>query len=159
MPATPPIEYGPSVALTTRVMHVTGQWIQDTLIMPLPEMRGAVNVSQQYGAALTYARRYALTSMLGIVADEDVDGATIGAKKKDTPPSQPKKQSSVSNDQRKPTEKMLKKLFAVGINKYGDGWNDKRAELVKSVTKGRAESSKHLTFAECSKLIDGIESA
>lgn len=75
MPSTPPVEFGVSVALTTRLMHTSGQWVEDTLVIPVPAV-GKANEAQAYGAALTYARRYALTSILGIVADEDVDGNT-----------------------------------------------------------------------------------
>ena len=51
----------------------------------------------------------------------------------------------------------LKHLHACGGSLYGGGWDDKRHELVKRITKGRTESSKELTQAEADKLIDGIE--
>ena len=70
---------------------------------------------------------------------------------------QPKKETAVSDEQRKPSEAMLKKLWASGNAFYGAEWEAKRAELVKAVTKGRTDSSKQLTFDECKKLIDGIE--
>ena len=70
---------------------------------------------------------------------------------------QPKKETAVTDEQRKPSDAMLKKLWASGNAFYGTEWEAKRAELVKAVTKGRTDSSKHLTFDECKKLIDGIE--
>jgi hypothetical protein len=63
---------------------------------------------------------------------------------------------AVTDEQRKPSEAMLKKLYASGKAFYGDEWEAKRVELVKAVTKGRTDSSKLLTFDECRKLIDGI---
>ena len=153
MPDTPPVEFGVSVGLTTRLMHVSGQWLESTLVIPVPQV-GKANEAQQYGAALTYARRYALTSMLGVVADEDVDGATpTQAPAKP----QPKKETAVTDEQRKPSEAMLKKLWASGNAFYGAEWEAKRKELVLAITKKRTDSSKHLTFDECKKLIDGIE--
>lgn len=157
MPSTPPVEFGLSVALTTRLMHVSGQWLEDTLVIPLPVV-GKANEAQMYGAALTYARRYALTSMLGVVADEDVDGATKqpSPQQKQAKPA-PKTATGVPDLPRKPSEAMLKKLWVSGNAYYGEEWDEKRAALVSSVTKGRSESSKHLTFDECKTLIDGIE--
>ncbi len=54
-------------ALTTILMHTSGEWIADS--MPLRPTTAA----QQYGAELTYKRRYSLTSMVGIAAEDDLD--------------------------------------------------------------------------------------
>ncbi len=71
-------------------------------------------------------------------------------------PSQGKKKMAVSDDQRKPTDKMMKALHAAGNGFYGEEWDAQRAVLVKAVTKDRVNSSKFLTYAECKTLIDGI---
>jgi hypothetical protein len=54
--------------LDTRLMHGSGQWIacQTPLLFD-----GGGN--QQFGSALTFMRRYSLTSLLGIAAEEDDD--------------------------------------------------------------------------------------
>lgn len=54
------------------------------------------------------------------------------------------------------TDKQMKALHAAGSGFYGDEWDKKRPELVKSVTDGRTESSKELTTGEARRLIDGI---
>jgi len=59
--------------LHTRLLHTSGQWIASE--HPLP-MTGR---PQEIGSALTYARRYSLSALIGIAADED-DDAT-GAEK------------------------------------------------------------------------------
>ena len=57
-------------ALTTRITFAaTGECIEATLPLILDKQN-----SQGVGSALTYARRYALLSFLGLVADEDDDG-------------------------------------------------------------------------------------
>jgi hypothetical protein len=53
--------------LHTRLLHTSGQWIASE--HPLP-MSGK---PQEIGSALTYARRYSLSALLGIAADEDDD--------------------------------------------------------------------------------------
>jgi len=56
-------------ALTTLLMHASGEVLKYT--MPL---LAAKNDPQGQGSAITYARRYALMSVLGVVGDEDDDG-------------------------------------------------------------------------------------
>jgi hypothetical protein len=60
--------------LVTRVVHgESGQWIEGSMPLIKPDTRGGV---QALGSALTYMRRYSLTAMLGIVPEEDDDGAS-----------------------------------------------------------------------------------
>lgn len=57
------------IGLITTLLHSSGQWISGLLVLPLVK-----NDPQGAGSALTYARRYALSAMVGVVADEDDDG-------------------------------------------------------------------------------------
>ena len=50
----------------------------------------------------------------------------------------------------------LKTLHAAGSAYYGKDWDEKQHKLVKSVTKGRTQSSAELTTEEANMLIDGI---
>jgi hypothetical protein len=64
-----PVEPG-CLSLVTKLTHAdSGQWQSSLLIMPLPKAD-----PQGYGSALTYARRYALSAMLGMVTEDDDDG-------------------------------------------------------------------------------------
>ena len=66
---------GNKSAITTRLFHTSGEWLEDTT--PLPDVAMAkTNAAQNLGAAITYMKRYTLCAMLGISSDEDVDGAT-----------------------------------------------------------------------------------
>jgi hypothetical protein len=56
------------VVLTTILLHTSGEWVTSHLTVPLTKRD-----AQGVGSALTYARRYALASMVGI-AQEDDDG-------------------------------------------------------------------------------------
>jgi hypothetical protein len=56
--------------LTTRLVHAeSGELVEATM-----SLLTAKHDPQGQGSALTYARRYALMSFLGLVADEDTDG-------------------------------------------------------------------------------------
>ena len=57
------------LCVTTRLMHSSGQWMESTM----PIYLGPDRSPQAIGSAITYAKRYALTAMLGIVAEEDDD--------------------------------------------------------------------------------------
>lgn len=58
------------ILLRTTLMHSSGQWITSTL--PLLFEGGSM---QSMGSAITFARRYMLSAMVGIVSESDDDGA------------------------------------------------------------------------------------
>ena len=55
--------------LTTILMHESGEFIEDTYFLKPVDAK-----PQSAGSCLTYARRYALSSVLGISTEEDDDG-------------------------------------------------------------------------------------
>ena len=57
------------ITLMTILGHTSGQYIRAAYTMPVGK-----GDAQSHGSALTYARRYALSAVLGIVADDDDDG-------------------------------------------------------------------------------------
>ena len=62
------------LGLVTKLVHAdSGQWQSSMMVMPLPK-----NDPQGYGSALTYARRYGLATLVGMVseADDDAEAAT-----------------------------------------------------------------------------------
>ncbi|MBU1195225.1 MAG: ERF family protein [Proteobacteria bacterium] len=61
------------LGLVTKIIHAaTGQWQSSLIEMPLPK-----NDPQGYGSAMTYARRYSLSALLGIITeDDDAESAT-----------------------------------------------------------------------------------
>lgn len=63
-----PVDGGDSnLGLVTKLVHVeSGEWQESLLVMPLPKAD-----PQGYGSALTYARRYALSAMVGLVTEDD----------------------------------------------------------------------------------------
>lgn len=64
---------GNQPAITTRLIHSSGEWIEDTTPLP-PVQLAKGNAAQNLGAAITYMKRYTLCAMLGISSDEDADG-------------------------------------------------------------------------------------
>jgi len=64
--------------LLTRLMHSSGQYVQATYPIAAGDNRG-VSAAQAVGSALTYARRYSLTALVGVVSDDDDDGNSASA--------------------------------------------------------------------------------
>lgn len=57
------------VQVETIIVHTSGEYIKSTLHMGLLDFK-----PQTIGSAITYARRYALSSMTGLAAEDDDDG-------------------------------------------------------------------------------------
>jgi hypothetical protein len=64
------------VHLTTTLAHASGEWIaSDWPVCPIAETTNP----QRMGAALTYARRYALFTLVGIAGEDDIDAPDLCA--------------------------------------------------------------------------------
>lgn len=61
------------VCLETVLMHTNGEWISGTYPLITKD-----NSPQALGSALTYARRYTLTSLLGLYQEDDDGEAAMG---------------------------------------------------------------------------------
>jgi hypothetical protein len=57
-----------SITVESRIIHTSGEWISTTVTIPVtkPDAHGL-------GSALTYGRRYSVSALLAISADEDDD--------------------------------------------------------------------------------------
>jgi hypothetical protein len=76
------------IRLTTTLVHASGEWVSsDWPVCPLTETAAP----HRLGAALTYARRYALFTLVGIAGEDDLDapdlaGAEMASPAHQTPP-------------------------------------------------------------------------
>jgi len=59
-----------TAGLTTRLMHNSGEWIEDTMHMVVTASRG-MSEAQAAGSVITYMRRYSLAAVLGITQTDD----------------------------------------------------------------------------------------
>lgn len=146
-----PVESGQgSVKVTTVILHGSGEYLGCEVTIPY---QGDVKA---LGSAITYARRYGLTSMLGLAADED-DDATAAAK------SQPARESRKSApapsrapaQEAKPAAKQAEQP-APEAEESGAG-AEKRGEVVAVIRaqeeQGLREADRELALAVCSSII------
>lgn len=91
-------------AVETTIIHTSGQFITSSC----PIVCAKQNDPQAMGSAITYARRYSLASLLGVMTDEDDDGEKAMAR---PAPKQAVKESpkqavkEAPKAEKKPTEK------------------------------------------------------
>ena len=68
------VQFPDGDALTTRLMHTSGEWMQASYAL-----KPSQNTPQASGSALTYARRYALLAVLGLGTEDDDGNAASAA--------------------------------------------------------------------------------
>ena len=64
---------GGEVGIKTMLIHESGEFLEDTITLPVSDAPG-MSSAQVAGSIITYLRRYSLSAILGIYADEDTDG-------------------------------------------------------------------------------------
>jgi len=85
------------IRLTTVLAHASGEWISsDWPVCPVSETAAP----QRMGAALTYARRYALFTLVGIAGEDDLDAPDLGG----TPDPEAAKAEPAKADIKRPRE-------------------------------------------------------
>lgn len=109
-----PVSNGQDMGVATLLMHDSGEWIESDPFM----LHAVKNDPQAGGSAITYARRYSLSAVLGVAWDDDDDAnmATKGHQSRSNAQNTPAKgnytkagrqaektASSSSQTQKKPT--------------------------------------------------------
>jgi hypothetical protein len=90
------------VNLTTLLAHSSGEWISsDWPVCPLSEIASP----KRMGAALTYARRYALFALVGIAGEDDLDALDLNGSEPERAPGEPLSARRPSNGARKRSDR------------------------------------------------------
>ena len=122
---------GDKIGLTTILMHSSGEWLESTMMLTLEDSKG-VTSAQAAGAIISYLRRYSIAAVLGMYADEDVDGNGAKSKAKPKPKSKPTSGGKMS----------LESAQEVKNNKgqkYGDLDTETLANMANALTKALKE--------------------
>jgi hypothetical protein len=81
-----PVSVDGNIGVTTTLLHASGQWIEDTISLPLSDEKGK-SLAQVAGSIITYLRRYSYGAIVGLATDEDTDGNAPA--KRNEQPAQP----------------------------------------------------------------------
>jgi len=79
------------IIVETRIIHVSGQWIESSLWFPYQErvdrngVTKVLNSPKDIGAMITYGRRYSLASILNIATDEDNEDTVPRSRERKAP--------------------------------------------------------------------------
>jgi ERF superfamily len=97
------------VRLSTVLAHASGEWIASD--WPVCAISETV-APHRMGAALTYARRYALFTLVGIAGEDDLDAPDLISRT--TPPSKPERPPGNQNGQFRSGQASLTQRFSGG---------------------------------------------
>lgn len=143
---------GGTILLETTLIHSSGQWISSTY--PVVPMK---NDPQSMGSAMSYARRYSLAAIAGVVSSDD-DGESARARQhpsNTTPKPKESKSEPVNHASGniKPSEAQVKRLFAIA---HKHKWNnDDVKEYL--MDKLGIESTSELTWLQYNSMVSYIE--
>ena len=130
-------EVGVPCVLNTTLMHTSGEWLKSSLPVNISQGMGP----QDVGSLMTYFRRYALSALIGIAADEDDDGK--GAQVAATKP--PQKPAAAKPDAKLITEPQCQLLYAC-CQKQGVSSETAKAFLKEKYKVGAAKDIKKVDF-------------
>jgi hypothetical protein len=132
---------GARVIITTILMHASGEWLSSDFTMPVGEARGKSQV-QEIGSIITYLRRYSLASILGVHADEDVDGAESDEKKNGKVAKPPEPTPAQPEQSPKMTIEMAEGEFSTT---YQMPYGQVATEALSNIYQGLSSAKKKLT--------------
>lgn len=152
----------------TLLMHKSGQWLASECLMPLDRNGGP----QGMGSAITYARRYSLSAIVGVVSEDDDDAEAAQPRRQQQAqpqqrrePAQPRRPEPVRQAAPKSqgdgqvdmiTDAQVKMLMAL-FNKCGMDVREVRLERVRGIVGRNLMSCKELTKDEASTVIDVLQ--
>ncbi len=102
------------VECETMLLHSSGEWVSDTLSLPIVK-----HDPQGYGSAATYARRYSLMSFSGVVGDADDDANAASDLKGKPKATAQQEQASVAASDGKPLSPSQERLIRAKLSSGG----------------------------------------
>lgn len=141
------------------LFNTEGETITSKLTLSTEILKG-MNASQSMGAAITYARRYTLTAILGLVTDDDTDGVVNTPKtKQNTPQGQnqaPQEEKKKWFNLKTKDGAVLDKNYQYIVDNYSKGFNSD--QIIKALEKaGYTIHSSVVKEIEQMKLVDNYE--
>ena len=140
-----------SMLLTTVLLHSSGEWISGTERLPLDRPD-----AQAYGSCMTYARRYGLAAMVGVVTEDD-DGAAASQPARDS------RQQANSAPQQRPAPAQAARPNGgaqepAKAPAHSYGWNAAREAFIKAACASTGRSlDRAAMMALCQELTSAKE--
>jgi len=136
--------------LRTILIHTSGQQLESII-----ELKPVKDDPQSLGSAITYARRYCLAAMVGVVTEEDDDDGNAASDVKKS--NQPEEVKYVSTDKKMASAKQRNFIFALG-KKAGYDEAGLKTFLASTLSKQVDNfSTKSMTSDEASLVIEKLQ--
>lgn len=132
---------GSLIMLNTRLIHESGEWMEGQYPV------GGMADHRTMGSALSYARRYALLSLIGVQGEDDDDGEADQNARRDAPKPAPAANPSIS-------ERAAESIADTYIRKMNAATSLKSLE--EEISKARAAYGR-MTPAEKTRMMDVVE--
>jgi len=144
---------GSRAHVRTMLCHKSGQWLAGEIVMPLDRQGG----TQGMGSAITYARRYSLSAIVGVVTEEDDDGNAAQGRNSKAQAQQQREAAKAANPSPM-TRAQSTALMAYLTKRHG---NDRQAYLdeLSSFFGRQINSSRELTFDMTSEFLTAVNNA
>lgn len=136
---------GENIIVTTTLLHQSGEWLE----FPPLVLKADKATAQGAGSAITYARRYAISAILGISSEDDDDG-NEAEPKKDKPIDKPKEEVKTDTI----SQAQQKRLFAIS-----NGNNDLVKEALKMKNLTSTSQIKKTDYNAIVKYIEDVVKA
>lgn len=135
-----------AVSVESLLVHSSGEWIRSSLALPIEGKKG-MSRAQEVGSVITYARRYAMSAILGIAqVDDDAAGT-----KDDEPPPRQAPTPAPQGDGISGSAKQGAMIWALASKLFGENAKQELESICQR--RGWPLSSKELTSQQCSTLI------
>lgn len=158
-----PSSEGNAVSVTTRLMHVSGEWLETTISAP------AATDIQKLGSSISYLRRYSLMAVLALAADDDDDGNTAmrpqkgpqqprqTAPRPSAPPAHTPAPAKPASGPTLSTGQAQQLHARLGAMLKGSRWDGMDKEFASEVLGFKVGSFTDLTVAEAKRVQDAAE--
>lgn len=135
----------------TLLMHKSGQWLASECLMPLDRNGGP----QGMGSAITYARRYSLSAIVGVVSEDDDDAEAAQPRRQQQRQAAQQRETAKANNPDPMTKTQSAAIMAHLTKTFG---NDREMYLkeLSGFFGRRINSSRELTRDMASRYIDAI---
>lgn len=148
------------IQMTTRIYHTSGQWMQSPTLTINPQKKDA----QGIGSAITYARRYSLTSFLGLNTGEDDDGHRASGGGHGQARQQYRGKQQAGKGQPQPVQRtrmekdpLTEKKRAILTACHAKGLTDQQAAKV--VTTLLKRDSNNMTMQEAGQILEVVQTS
>lgn len=147
----------------TLLMHKSGQWIASECLMPIDGRGGP----QGMGSAITYARRYSLSAIVGVVSEDDDDAEAAQGRQRQQYQQAPQqrtqqapqqsRQQQTQNAQQPCMSDAQRRAMMAYFGQLGITDKEPRIAYAQKVVGRSISSCNELTPQEASKVIDSLK--